>query len=454
MRRSVRHEHTPAAILVGLCRLLGDPDPVVVERAALALAEHSRLGAKASIVHHAIFLRMARAATETGVGLAARKALDEVQRKIARSEALPAGPTVTTPSAPPSPKKKRAKTSASGPAPRKPARLLLRGGVLARRGGVYLLSKAWGYDEDDVRILFGVPEDGRLALREITEPLDVCAVIATQGRWSGRADAVALDLDGEALLMKDGVVSREQVAGPRRRGAPFIGHMTRIVQRADALYALGYGGQAHVRELERAWRPLHEARPSSPGYRIAFYDVATKGSEHLLVGTHVSEFRASDELRTAKAEGNWRAYAEAMRAASRPNRAAVWRLSSAWEEVRVDGEARSVFAVTSDGGTHHLWLDTSEVLATNDLRELRSVPVLRGVDVQSLEETSEAALVVSGGRLLVFAGGRLHAHEPSMPPLRSPFVSISAAGEKLLVLAEREVWLFEGGAWRVLSLVA
>jgi hypothetical protein len=87
----------PGALL-GSCKLLDDPDPVIVERAADFLDRYARArGEYQSDVYHAYFLERAAAAIARGVSKQARQSLDEVQRSIPRSKPFGAGKAAPAP---------------------------------------------------------------------------------------------------------------------------------------------------------------------------------------------------------------------------------------------------------------------------------------------------------------------------------------------------------------------
>lgn len=322
-------------------------------------------------------------------------------------------------------------------------------------GAFFVLLPHGPADEDASVIAWGRATDAQLTGEALTEPLDVRSLIATSGAWTEHADAIALGADGEVLLMKGERVVVEHVRGSesKKESRTFLGHMTRLQQVGDALFAVGYGGQVYVRKPDDAWRPVSTSAPRLPHYGICFYGVVPSSRGLVCFGTHVGENAADEEQLDALADaGDFDRYAELMLEGNRPNTMALWRCEDdgAWRQLQAP-QGTSVFSSWSGADGHLLFVDTGEVLRTRDFETFEAHLSLASA-ADDVDGTAEQLVLLIGDTVFEYARGALSKVGPPFPA-GAQLLSVSVVDDAMAVFSDERLWVCRRGAasWRLVE---
>ena len=211
----------------------------------------------------------------------------------------------------------------------------LYGGVTTADNFLYILFPASTADEDDRMIASGHVEGASVHLEKRAEVPDVVSLTALAGTLETLGQAAVMTGEGKVVFFSEGSLREEQIrgAGYSAEGARKLGRMTVLKQTGNKLLALGYGGQAYLREPD-GWRYLNgpSTLPSRPNAGLCWFSVIEWRDKLYFAGTENTEPEDTPEMEAADEAGDSDRWADLVLAATVPDLTALWEYDGTWIE--------------------------------------------------------------------------------------------------------------------------
>ncbi|GAA0293448.1 hypothetical protein [Rhodovulum strictum] len=307
-------------------------------------------------------------------------------------------------------------------------------------------------EDEEFGLHVGRRVDGRMRFAQRAEVDDLVALSASPPAWQGACDFVALSGEGEVTLV--GAETRtEQIAGAgyTAPGAAGYGRMSSLVAREDHLFALGYGGQAYLKETAGGpWRFLSLDFPRAANDTTVFYSAMRTGSGGYLFGGEFAPRPVfSDALLAANAAGDATRVAELLIRGRRTGHGVLWALDGAvWRPLDLP-TGEQVFFLDRLGERVLVVCVRAASLLDPAGEEIVAAPIEPDAPVKGLLRMRGGVQALTGGVLVPMDGT-----EPApgwAEPLPAPDEVFCAAGSASAAYAfeDARILVNEGNGWQV-----
>jgi hypothetical protein len=303
---------------------------------------------------------------------------------------------------------------------------------------------------EEFRLLTGRPEGTRLALEVAGEIEDLISLASPT--WQADVQFVAMSGDGEIALIGPGW-REERIPGAGYHGHESfgVGRMSSLVVRADHLFALGYGGQAYLKEGPDAnWRYLAADFPRSDHDSTVFYSALRSDGGYFFGGELSARSKFSDDLLNANAAGDAKRVFDLLMKESRPNYGVLWHLGrEGWRQVDLPTNEQVFFLEPFGRGILIVGVQATFLLIGED--QLAEAPVGFDAPVKALMRFGGGLCALSGGAIVALPGAEIAAGFQGPVPNPDEVFCATASDRALYAFDDTRVYRNVGSGWLKLS---
>jgi hypothetical protein len=330
----------------------------------------------------------------------------------------------------------------------------LHGGVATGENSLYVLFPASTADEDDRLIASGRVEGTSVRLRKRKEVPDVVSLIALSGKLQELGEAAAMTGEGKVVFFSEGSAREEQIpgAGYSAEGARKLGRMTKLKQPGDDLIAVGYGGQAYIRDTGGTWRYLEgpPTLPSRPNTKLCFFSVIRWDDSLYFAGTERTDFEDTPEIEAADEADDSDLWADLILAAAVPDRTTLWKYDGDWTQVEIDYPG-TITEMLPYQGAVLLFTTNGRIISTADFDELNDVfSFSRKGSFWDIKLLQPDVVVLFNDALWVWSDN-LEEFNPSLPPNDDSYINVWGTRASAFAFAPSRILHLRDGIWTDVS---
>lgn len=324
------------------------------------------------------------------------------------------------------------------------------GGVSTSRDDLYVLSEASTADEDDRSILSGIVLDNSVLLRKRLEAPDVVSIIALTGSVEELGQAAVMSGEGKVVFFSEETLREEQIPGAGYSGpqARKLGRMTTLKQTGGKLFALGFGGQAYVRE-PNGWRYLDgpSAVPSRPNANVCWLTVTEWRGRLIFGGTSLTDTEDTPEMEEADEAGDSDRWAELVLAAAVPDVTAAWEYDGEWRQIEID-YLGAISEMLPDNNSVLLFTTKGRILSTPDFVQFDDVFSFERQGSFSDIKALPPAIVTLCNNALWKWVGEIQPFEPPLPAIDDEYLNVWGRRESAFAFSSARIFHLRGDAWK------